>query len=97
MVYQGPVAPSSAGNQGPKLQRKLLGAPRLLPQMVEALTRHSALGWVVEYCPETAGELLKIVQRPHLPLHTQRWPTPGRNSSHGLMELGGPCPGTGLV
>jgi hypothetical protein len=31
--------------------------------MVEALTHHSALGWVVEYSPETAGELLKIVQR----------------------------------
>jgi hypothetical protein len=47
MVHQGPFALSCAGSQGPKLQGELLGAPRLLPQMVEALTRRSILGRVV--------------------------------------------------
>lgn len=63
MVDHGPVVPSSAGSQVPKLQGELLGAPRLLPQMVEALTHRSTLGRMVEDCPETPGELLKLVQR----------------------------------
>ena len=41
MVDQGPVVSSRAGSQGPKLQGELLGAPRLLPQMEEALTTSS--------------------------------------------------------
>ena len=55
MVDQGPVIPSRAGSQGLKLQGELLGAPRLLPQMVEALTRRSTLGQVVEDCPKFGG------------------------------------------
>lgn len=49
VVYQDPVVPSRASSQGPKLQGKLLGAPHLLPQMVEALTRRSALGQMVQH------------------------------------------------
>jgi hypothetical protein len=48
MVNQGPVVPSRAGSQGPKLQGKLLGSPRPLPQVEEVLTCRSTLGWVVE-------------------------------------------------
>jgi hypothetical protein len=35
--------------------------------MIEKLTRCFAFRWVIEYYPELAGELLKMVQRRILP------------------------------
>ena len=45
--------------------------------MMEALTRHSAFGWMVEYYPEMARELLKMVQRRILLSTHSAGPLPG--------------------
>jgi hypothetical protein len=54
VVDEGPVIPSLSCSQGPEFQRKLLCAPRPLPQMEKPFPLRSPFRWMVEDCLEAA-------------------------------------------